>query len=121
MRRSGLDNQLNLGVGLNYTLHEDERGIGFVEGGFYRDSGSNVAKLAGVGYQYKLGKHWRLGGSLVGVQSQSYNDGRFFIAPLPMLTYDFGAVKVNAVYVPRYGEYNKFAVFGFYFSVPLGM
>jgi len=29
-------------------------------------------------------------------------------------------VKLNAVYVPRYGEYNKFAVFGFYFSVPLG-
>jgi hypothetical protein len=37
-----------------------------------------------------------------------------------MLTYDLGAVKLNAIYVPRYGEYNKFAVFGFYFTVPLG-
>lgn len=120
MRRSGVDNQLNLGLGLNYTLHDDERGIGFVEAGFYRDSGSNVAKLAGVGYQYKLGKHWRLGGALVGMHSPTYNHGRFFIAPLPILTYDFGPVKLNAVYVPRYGDYNPFAVFGFYFSVPLG-
>jgi hypothetical protein len=29
-------------------------------------------------------------------------------------------VKLNAIYVPRYGEYNEFAVFGFYFSLPLG-
>ena len=106
-------------MGLNYTLHEDERGIGFAEAGFYRDSGSRVAKLAGVGYQYKLGKRWRLGGALVGIQSRTYHDGRFFIAPLPMLSYDLGAVTLNAIYVPRYGEYNKFAVFGFYFSVPL--
>ncbi len=119
MRRSGVDNQLNLGLGLNYTLHDDERGIGFVEAGFYRDSGSNVAKLAGVGYQYKLGKDWRLGGALVGLHSPTYNHGRFFIAPLPILTYDFGRAKLNLVYVPQYGEYNPFAVFGCYFSVPL--
>ena len=120
MRRTGLGNQLNLGLGLNYTLHEDDRGISFAEVGFYRDSGSHVAKLAGVGYQYKLGERWRLGGALVGIHSQTYNDGKFLIAPLPMLTYDLGAVKLNAIYVPRYGEYNKFAVFGFYFTVPLG-
>jgi hypothetical protein len=28
-------------------------------------------------------------------------------------------VKLNAIYLPRYGDYNQFAVFGFYFSVPL--
>jgi hypothetical protein len=120
VRRNGLDNQLNLGLGLNYTLHEDQRGIAFAEGGFYRDSGSHIAKLAGVGYQYKLGERWRLGGSLVGLHSPSYNDGKFFVAPLPMLSYDFGAVQLNAIYVPSYREYNKFAVFGFYFSMPLG-
>ena len=38
----------------------------------------------------------------------------------PILTYDLGAVKLNAIYVPRYGDYNQFAVFGFYFSLPLG-
>jgi hypothetical protein len=91
-----------------------------VEAGFYRDSGSHLAKIAGLGYQYKLGKRWRLGGAVLGVQSQTYNDGRFFVAPIPILTYDLGAVKLNAIYVPSYGEYNEFAVFGFYFSLPLG-
>jgi hypothetical protein len=113
-----LDNELNLGLGLNYTVHEDERGIQFVEAGFYRDSGSRVAKIAGMGYQYKLDR-WRLGGALIGVQSQTYNHGSAFIAPLPILTYDLGRVQLNAIYVPRYGDYNQFAVFGFYFSVPL--
>jgi hypothetical protein len=90
-----------------------------VEAGFYGDSGSNVAKVAGLGYQYKLGRHWQLGGALLVVQSETYNDGRVFIAPLPLLTYDFGPVKVNAIYVPKYGDYNRFAVFGVYFSIPL--
>jgi hypothetical protein len=90
-----------------------------VEAGFYRDSGSHLAKIAGVGYQYKLGKRWRLGGALVGVHSPTYNRGRFFIAPLPIATYDLGAVRLNAVYVPRYREYNPFAVLGLYFSLPL--
>jgi len=119
VRRNGLGNELNLGLGLNYTVHEDERGIGFVEAGLYRDSGSRLAKIAGVGYQAKLGKRWRLGGALLAVQSKTYNDGSAFIAPLPILTYDLGKVKLNAVYIPRYGDYNEFAVFGFYFSVPL--
>jgi hypothetical protein len=119
VRRNGLDNALNVGLGVNYTLHEDERGIGFAEAGIYRDSGSRLAKVAGLGYQYKLGRRWRLGGALLVVHSKTYNDGSAFIAPLPILTYDFGTVKLNAVYVPRYRGYNEFAVFGFYFSLPL--
>jgi hypothetical protein len=119
VRRNGLDNELNVGLGLNYTVRENERGIQFVEAGFYRDSGSHTAKLAGMGYQYKLGEHWRLGGALLGVQSQTYNHGHAFIAPIPILTYDLGAVKLNAIYIPRYGDYNQFAVFGLYFSLPI--
>lgn len=120
MHREGLDNELNIGLGLNYTMHEDERGIQFAEAGFYLDSGSRLAKLAGLGYQYKLGRRWRLGGSVLAIQSETYNDGRLFVAPIPVLTYDLGAVKLNALYVPRYGKYNQFAVFGFYFTLPLG-
>lgn len=72
-----------------------------------------------MGYQFKLDKRWRLGGALTAIYSETYNDGNLFLAPIPILTYDLGAVKVNAIYVPRYSEYNKFAVFGFYLSVPL--
>ena len=118
MRRTGMDNELNLGVGLNYTLHEDERSVQFVEAGLFRDSGRQLAMIAGLGYQQKFGR-WRLGGALAGVQSETYNQGRFFIAPLPIVTYDFGPVKLNAIYVPRYRDVNLLAVFGFYFSLPL--
>jgi hypothetical protein len=118
-RNAGLDNQVNLGLGLDYVFHEDQRGVGFVEAGFYRDSGRNTAKLAGLGYQYKLGQHWRLGGAAALLQSQTYNQGDLFVAPFPILSYDFGVAMVNAMYVPRYGDYNHFAVFGFYLSVPL--
>jgi hypothetical protein len=72
-----------------------------------------------VGYQFKLGERWRLGGALVGLVSPSHNHGRFFVAPLPIVSYDLGAVMLNALYAPRFREYNQFAVFGFYFSIPL--
>ena len=100
VRRNGLDNELNIGLGLNYTAHEDARGVGFVEAGFYRDSGSHLAKIAGVGYQYKLGKRWRLGGALLGVQSPTYNRGRFFIAPLPIAT----VRRLRILFQPAAGE-----------------
>jgi len=118
VRRENVDNELNVGLGLNYEFHEDEQGVGFVEAGFYRDSGRNWAKLAGPGYQFKVGKRLRLGGVLVGVQSPTYMNGKFFIAPLPMASYDLGFVKLNAVYIPRYRDYNQFAVFGLTFSIP---
>ena len=120
VRRNGVDNERNLGFGLNYALREDEDGVRFAEGGLYRDSGRHTAQYAALGYQGKFGKHWRLGGALVAVHSPSYNSGRLLVAPLPVVTYDFGPVKLNAIYVPRVGGYNEFAVLGLYFSLPLG-
>lgn len=118
-RTSHLDNELNLGLGLNYELHSDARGVTSLEGGFFKDSGRNWAKFAGVGYQFKLGNRWRLGADLLALHSTTYNNDRAFVAPIPRVTYDFGPVKLNAVYVPRYQELNRFAVFGFYFTMPL--
>jgi hypothetical protein len=120
VRNAGLDNEFNPGLGLKYSVDDGTRGVGFVEAGFYRDSGSNTAKLAGVGYQFKLGERWRLGGALVALHSETYNHGDPFIAPLPILSYDMGVLALNAIYVPAYRAFNEFAVFGFYFSVPLG-
>jgi hypothetical protein len=117
---AGVDNEFNPGLGLKYAVNLGEHGVGFAEAGFYRDSGRNAAKLAGIGYQYKLGARWLLGGALVALHSETYNHGDPFIAPLPILSYDLGSVTLNAIYVPAYRDYNEFAVFGFYFSVPLG-
>lgn len=117
---SALDNELNPGLGLGYEVHEDERGVIGLEGGIFKDSGRNWATFAGVGYQYKLGQHWRLGADLLAFQSETYNHTRSFLAPIPRLSYDFGPVRVNAVYVPRFGSYSRYSAFGFYFSVPIG-
>lgn len=118
-RVNHLDNELNLGLGLNYEFRNDERGITSLEAGFYKDSARNWAKFAGVGYQFKLGDHWRFGANLLAIQSPTYNNGKLFIAPIPLLTYDFGAVKLNATYIPRVSNYNEFAVYAVYFTAPL--
>lgn len=115
-----LDNELNIGLGLNYEFHNNALGVATLQTGFFKDSGRNWTTIAGAGYQYKLGERWRLGADLLAIHSQTYNNGRGFIAPIPRVTYDFGPVKVNVVYVPRYQDYNRFAVFGLYFSTPLG-
>jgi hypothetical protein len=118
-RDSHLDNELNAGLGLNYEFHNDALGVANVEAGFFKDSGRNWAKFAGMGYQFKWGDRWRLGADLLAIHSQTYNNDRGFVAPIPRLTYDFGPVKLNAVYVPRYQDVNRFAVVGFYFTLPM--
>jgi hypothetical protein len=118
VHREHLDNEVNEGLGLKYGFHDDALGVGFVQAGAYRDSGSNWAKIAGPGYQLKLGDHWRAGGLLLYFDSPTYNHGRPFVAPIPIFTYDFGALQLNAVYAPRVPDYNQFAVFGFYLSIP---
>lgn len=118
-RDSHLDNELNAGLGLNHEFHNNAQGVANVEAGFFKDSGRNWAKFAGLGYQFKFGERWRLGADLLAIHSPTYNHGRGFVAPIPRLTYDFGPVKLNAVYIPRFREINQFAVFGFYFTVPM--
>ena len=118
IRQRGVDNEFNPGLGISYEFHSDARGAAFFSAGTYKDSSNQWAKLAGPGYQFKLGDRWRVGAFLPVFQSKSYNQGRAFVAPLPLLTYDFGMVKLNAVYAPRFAPANNFAVFGFYFSIP---
>jgi hypothetical protein len=118
-RISHLDNELNFGLGLGYKLYEDELGVVVSEAGFFKDSGRNWAKFAGVGYGFKLTDGWRLGADLLAVHSPTYNYGSAFVAPIPRLSYDFSRVKVNLVYLPRYKEFNRFAVYGLYFTIPI--
>jgi hypothetical protein len=65
----------------------------------------------------KLDPRWRLGAALFAIDSRTYNGGRSFVAPIPLLTYDLGAARINAIYAPRMQE-NHFAVFGLYLSIP---
>jgi hypothetical protein len=118
VHRLGLDNEVNPGLGLHYDLDDDARGLTFVEVGTYYDSGKNWAKFASLGYQFKLGERWRMGGALAVFNSRTYNDGIAFISMIPLVTYDFGRFRLNAVYFPKFGHYNEIAAFGFYLGIP---
>ncbi|HET9403161.1 MAG TPA: hypothetical protein VFO57_01105 [Burkholderiales bacterium] len=37
---------------------------------------------------------------------------------IPLVTYDLGYVKLNAVYFPKFGHYNEVDAVGFYISIP---
>jgi hypothetical protein len=119
VRAAHLDNEFNPGLGLKYELSADSRGATFAEAGFYKDSGRHWTAIAGPGYQLRIAERWRVGGVLLFFDSRTYNHGRPFIAPIPMLTWDLGRFQLNAVYAPRASGVNEFAVFGFYASVPL--
>lgn len=120
VHRLNLDNQVNPGLGVHYELVNNPRGITFAEAGSYFDSGRNWAKFVALGYQFKWGKHWRIGGALAAMHSRTYNNGLIFVGMIPLLTYDLGAVKLNAVYFPKVASYNEIATYGFYISLPLG-
>jgi hypothetical protein len=120
VKKENLDNQVNPGLALHYELRNTERGITFAEIGAYRDSGRNTASFIALGYQYKVGEHWGFGGAVAAMNSKTYNDGVSFVGMFPLVTYDFGPLKVNAVYFPKVANYNEVAAFGLYVSVPLG-
>ena len=120
IHRKHLDNEFNPGLALHYRLVDDPQGITFVEAGAYEDSGRHWAKFAAVGYQFKFGERWKIGGALATVNSPTYNRGITFIGMIPLITYDLSRVKLNAVYFPRFGHYNEVDAFGFYIGIPLG-
>lgn len=120
VHRLDLGNQVNPGLGLHYVLDQNARGVTFVELGGYYDSGRSWAKFIGLGYQFKVGKRWRVGGALAAMHSQTYNDGIGFVGMIPLVTYDLGRVTLNAAYYPKFGHYNEVAAFGFYISIPFG-
>jgi hypothetical protein len=118
-RDSQVNNEFNPGLGLEYNLHDDALGVINSEFGIFKDSGSTWAKFAGMSYLFKLDEHWKLGADFLVIQSAAYNEGCTFVAPIPRLTYDFGPVILNGIYIPKYEQLNRYAVFGLYFTVPL--
>lgn len=120
VHRLHLDNEVNPGLAFHYELANDERRITFAEAGTYHDSGRNWAKFGALGYQFKFGRRWRIGGALAVVHSRTYNDGVAFVGMIPLITYDIGRIKLNAVYFPKFGHYNEVDAFGFYLGIPFG-
>jgi hypothetical protein len=110
-------NEFNPGLGVRYRRRLDARFDAFVDAGAYRDSGRNTALIAGPGLLWKPGgdaSGWRLGGALAFVHSDTYNRGRAFIAPFPVLAYEWRSVTVNMTFIPKVSEVNDINTFGFW-------
>lgn len=115
--REGVDNQENPGLGINYTF---ANGV-FIESGIYKDSGSNTAKYAGVGYYHPFfNERLLIGGAFALMHSDTYNEGNAFVAPIPSMALDFRSFRIHAVWFPKVSGFNEVESFGFYVSVPFG-
>lgn len=120
-RDEDLDNEVNPGLGLRYDFSPaNSRWLTFAEAGVFRDSGREWAKMAGVGAQYRLTRRLSAGGALAAFYSDTYNKGDPFIAPVPLVSWDFGPLILNATYFPKVSDFNKVAAFAVYVTVPLG-
>jgi len=89
----------------------------FLEAGAYRDSGRNTAVLAGGGLFWKASERLRLGAGLAFFHSDTYNDGNPFVAPLPLLAYEWRAVTANLVYFPKVSGINEINTLGFWLTL----
>jgi hypothetical protein len=116
-RTIGTDNEFNPGLGLRYNIGENERFRWFADGGFYHDSGRNIAKYGGVGAQWKATQAIGVGAALVAFHSDTYNRGRAFITPLPVVSYDFGPASVSLVYMPRVKTLNEINTVGLWLTL----
>ena len=106
-REIGLTNEFNPGLGLRWRKSRNESLDYFADLGFYDDSANHTAKLAGGGALWHASERVRLGGGLVLLKSQTYNGGAAFIAPAPVVAYEWRRVSFNLVYFPKYREVNR--------------
>lgn len=94
-------NEFNIGVGVQHDFRETARGAWMGHAGIFLDSDRNWAKMLGGGYQWKVFKRVRAGILLTAVQSRSYSKGALIFVPIPLVSFDFGRVKLHVSGLPR--------------------
>ncbi|MES2561653.1 MAG: hypothetical protein V4637_02905, partial [Pseudomonadota bacterium] len=104
------------GLGLRKRLWTSGRQRVYMEAGLYYDSGERWAKTADVTYQYELFNGLRAGIGLFFLHTRTYNRGDPVLAPLPVVSYDFGPAELNIVYAPRWGQLNDINTLGAFMS-----
>ena len=113
----GLTNEFNPGLGVRWRKARNEKLDLFLDAGFYDDSANHTAKLFGGGALWHATERLRLGGGLVLLKSETYNGGTAFIAPAPVLAYEWRRVTFNAVYFPKWQDVNRTNQLGFWLTV----
>jgi hypothetical protein len=112
-----VDNSFNPGLGLRYNFAQLERWTFFADAGAYYDSGKNTAVYGGVGALWQVVGGLKIGAALAVMNSDTYNDGDTFLAPLPLVAYDFGPMMVNLTFFPKVSKYNDVATLGLWLTL----
>jgi hypothetical protein len=115
-REIDADNELNPGVGVRKGLWKSGSHRVYAEAGLYYDSGRRWAKTADVTYQYELVRNLRAGAGLFFFHTRTYNGGDPVLAPLPVVSYDFGPVELNVAYAPKWRNLNDINTLGFWLT-----
>src|SRR3990172_2736896 len=111
-RALGVGNGFNPGLGVRYRFAQRDRWSFELEAAAYYDSGRNTAVVAGVAALWHVRHGFHAGGALALFNSPTYNNGRAFVAPIPLVAYDWGPVTLNATFLPKIGRYNDVATIG---------
>ena len=113
----GLTNEINPGLGVRFRKPWREDLDLFTDAGFYRDSARNTAVFIGSGGLWHATEGLRLGLALVLMQSETYNSGDPFIAPAPLVAYEWDRVGVSMVYFPKFRDVNQTNQVGFWLTI----
>jgi hypothetical protein len=89
----------------------------FADAGVFNDSGRNTAALAGAGALWRVAGEFEIGAALAVMHSDTYNNGRTFIVPLPLVAWDLGPVTLNATFFPKVERFNDVATLGFWVTL----
>lgn len=116
-KENDTDNEFNPGLGLRYRITEWNRWSFYVEADVYRDSGRNTATVAGAAALYELGAGFRVGAGLAAFHSDTYNQGDPFVAPIPLVSYDWKAISLNATFFPKVSNFNDIPTLGFWLTI----
>ena len=115
-KEMGLTHEFNPGLGLRWRREASESWDYFADAGFYSDSKANAAVLVGGGGLWHATDHLRLGGGLVLLKSDTYNHNKAFVAPVPLVAYDWRRVSLNMVYFPKWQDINRTSQLGFWLT-----
>jgi hypothetical protein len=99
--------QLNLGLGVEYVVRDDQRVLVSTDGGIYRDSKDRGNGFAGVAVRFRVAPHLLLGGSIVGMTSRTYGT---HVAPLPLVTAQWRHVSVSTTLIPALSSRESGAI-----------
>ena len=90
-------NELNPGIGLQYTFYENGANSLSGGGGVYKDSMEHTAKYGGFGYKRLIAGGLSAGVYLIYFDTKSYTK---HFAPLPNIAYRYKNAAVNLIWIP---------------------